>query len=1179
MNKQKLKSMSNINIMSDNKVLKSKAKELGFKGQIFRNEKYTNTYRKFLRENPESPLLEGDFYFKGKIRKVSDYSDKRSKNKTVLKKSVKKQVDNFREEKSLNIFNIKKETYNAEYKIEKYDLTFKNEKKTYTDIKIRNAIQKLYPTLGKNNSKFRIIFTKDDKTFSTSVLSKLSTNKMTEAQQQATEDSKIPDKLEGSNITLFVYNTPEGGSCIKPPKWLEGSKSMYFIINDDNLCGQRCFVAYTSSFETKKKLNKRKDGFTKKAVKVAKEIGIEGKMSFTDFDKITECYNTRVVIFGGKNQIIYDTQSDLEFEKRNNENIMYIYWDMTISHYHLITNTDSFNSKSDTNGFKWCNACQKVYPYDVYNFHNCIGNKCYCCGSFDKCKKEEWVQCFECAKFCVSESCLEKHMKTFHTYKIGEKKGTHKCGNFWFGCKCKARLDKERFNLGLHKCGEMKCTNCDEYHMKKDNHKCNIIKPKKTDKSKGDNHTYYCFDFESKFDDENTHIVNLVKVGKIGDESFMMTFFNINKFISWATTLKKSTLIAHNLKGYDGWLIHHHLRTEFGTKPDKIVLAGQKVMYLEFKKVRFIDSLNFVQSSLSALPKTFGLDTNIVKKGFFPYLMNTDKNKNYYGKFPPIEIFEPNRMKCRKEFDIWYNENKDRTDYDFNRDLNEYCENDVLVLCKSLEVFRDSMKSLCEDIDPLQSITIASYCHKVYLTLHAPTEEEIEKREAVETDKVQSAISILSKNEFDTIKRGFGGGRTEVFQLYKKWTNSKGELKEEGKYGKYVDIVSLYPTVQFLDYLPYGKPKHITEFNDCDISKYFGTIRCDITPPKDLLIPLLGGKSNGKFCFGLNDMIDKVYNSVELQKAVSIGYKITKIYEVFHFKKTKELFKSYIRTFMKGKIIGGGHSGTYEEKIEFCNNYKEKFGIDVKPEELKKNPGLKAVSKLCLNSLWGKFAMRQMKTSEYITDTSKWFKLLKRNNDDEITLSIKSVQDLGDSVFVEYQENKEEKTSLTKTNIALASFTTSQARLRLYEELEKLKERVVYCDTDSIIYEYQENNYNVKTGKMLGDWEAEGKEDHKMVEFSGIAPKAYSYILEDGYTDVKSKGVSLTVENKELITLNAYKELIDSKVSIKSNMMDFKKNKDGMKTIHTHKDISFDDNKFKRNIIDNYQTLPIGYVN
>ena len=142
-----------------------------------------------------------------------------------------------------------------------------------------------------------------------------------------------------------------------------------------------------------------------------------------------------------------------------------------------------------------------------------------------------------------------------------------------------------------------------------------------------------------------------------------------------------------------------------------------------------------------------------------------------------------------------------------------------------------------------------------------------------------------------------------------------------------------------------------------------------------------------------------------------------------------------------------------------------------------------------------------------------------------------------------------------------------------------MKERVVYCDTDSIIYEYQENNYNVKTGKMLGDWEAEGKEDHKMVEFSGIAPKAYSYILEDGYTDVKSKGVSLTVENKELITLNAYKELIDSKVSIKSNMMDFKKNKDGMKTIHTHKDISFDDNKFKRNIIDNYQTLPIGYVN
>ena len=38
------------------------------------------------------------------------------------------------------------------------------------------------------------------------------------------------------------------------------------------------------------------------------------------------------------------------------------------------------------------------------------------------------------------------------------------------------------------------------------------------------------------------------------------------------------------------------------------------------------------------------------------------------------------------------------------------------------------------------------------------------------------------------------------------------------------------------------------------------------------------------------------------------------------------------------------------------------------------------------------------------------------------------------------------------TNVVIAAFTTSQARLKLYEELYKLSDRILYCDTDSIIF-------------------------------------------------------------------------------------------------------------------------------
>jgi hypothetical protein len=38
------------------------------------------------------------------------------------------------------------------------------------------------------------------------------------------------------------------------------------------------------------------------------------------------------------------------------------------------------------------------------------------------------------------------------------------------------------------------------------------------------------------------------------------------------------------------------------------------------------------------------------------------------------------------------------------------------------------------------------------------------------------------------------------------------------------------------------------------------------------------------------------------------------------------------------------------------------------------------------------------------------------------------------------------------TNIIIAAFTTANARLRLYEMLDKLGKSVAYYDTDSIVY-------------------------------------------------------------------------------------------------------------------------------
>ena len=138
------------------------------------------------------------------------------------------------------------------------------------------------------------------------------------------------------------------------------------------------------------------------------------------------------------------------------------------------------------------------------------------------------------------------------------------------------------------------------------------MKGKITTKSTGESETYIAFDFESEFVD-GVHVVNYSNAQSLYTHQ-RYTHSNIGDFISFALGQKNTTFIAHNMKGYDGWLIHNHLVQNFGRKPDKITLAGNKIMYMKFGSVRFIDSLNFISTSLSAMPKMFGLDESKFKK-------------------------------------------------------------------------------------------------------------------------------------------------------------------------------------------------------------------------------------------------------------------------------------------------------------------------------------------------------------------------------------------------------------------------------------------------------------------------------------------------------------------------------------------------------------------------------------
>lgn len=65
------------------------------------------------------------------------------------------------------------------------------------------------------------------------------------------------------------------------------------------------------------------------------------------------------------------------------------------------------------------------------------------------------------------------------------------------------------------------------------------------------------------------------------------------------------------------------------------------------------------------------------------------------------------------------------------------------------------------------------------------------------------------------------------------------------------------------------------------------------------------------------------------------------------------------------------------------------------------------------------------------------------------------------------KDNLAENTSVT-TSIPITSFVTAYERLKLYELLNKVKNRSLYRDTDSFIFVAGENDKDPETGNFSG---------------------------------------------------------------------------------------------------------------
>ena len=284
--------------------------------------------------------------------------------------------------------------------------------------------------------------------------------------------------------------------------------------------------------------------------------------------------------------------------------------------------------------------------------------------------------------------------------------------------------------------------------------------------------------------------------------------------------------------------------------------------------------------------------------------------------------------------------------------------------------------------------------------------------------------------------------------------------------------------------------------------------------------------------------------SPELQKAVEKGYVVSKIDEVWHFaEKSDTLFKGYVKTFLQRKQEASGYPSFAkdpESKAKYVQDYYAKEGIQFNPEKIVVNKAVRSINKLLLNSLWGRFSMRENQpTCELVTDPEQLARYMFSDQYD-----VRQFSFVSDNVaLVQWRHAVAQSAKTKNINIFIGAMTTAYARLMLYDLMDKLGERCIYSDTDSVIFVSKEGDWVPETGPFLGELTDEingDSVDDYIVEFVSGGPKCYAYKTLHNKSQLKCKGITLSSHNTSIITHDTLVDLVHEFVSpdnITQNLM------------------------------------------
>ena len=172
-------------------------------------------------------------------------------------------------------------------------------------------------------------------------------------------------------------------------------------------------------------------------------------------------------------------------------------------------------------------------------------------------------------------------------------------------------------------------------------------------------------------------------------------------------------------------------------------------------------------------------------KGSFPHMFNTPEHFDYIGPLPDLHYYDSKfsvrNETERKAFLAWHAaESAAKPQWDFAREYEEYCRNDVLILAQIMERHHTAMFDQF-GLSPWFSLTTASFATKLLrrvacnpTALNLPPVADADAYTArIKEIAWNEGLAQLNDNEYWPVRKALRGGRVDVRTVYRYLTDEE----------------------------------------------------------------------------------------------------------------------------------------------------------------------------------------------------------------------------------------------------------------------------------------------------------------------------------------------------------------------------------------------------------------------